>query len=101
MNYCGRCRQKYDNHGQGHAANCPLGSKYKTLLQDAATRIKAEPKSEEPELVFIRYSKFSGHCRTKDCRNRWDEGEAMYWNPKTREVFCEDCGDEINGAASA
>lgn len=95
MNYCGRCKRKYDRHGNGHADNCPIRVKDRALIERLTAEIRAEPK-DEPELIFIRYSKFAGRCRSKDCRNLWGEGEAIYWNPRTREVFCGECGDEMS-----
>lgn len=51
----------------------------------------------EPYLIFIARSKYDGHCR--ECGATWQQGEKCYWNPRTREVFCEECGDELNEGA--
>jgi hypothetical protein len=51
---------------------------------------------DEPYLIFMARSKYPGRCKEKDCRNTWDEGERCYWNPRTRESFCEECGDQLN-----
>jgi hypothetical protein len=50
----------------------------------------------EPYLIFMAHSKYSGRCKEKGCQNTWDEGEQCYWNPRTRETFCADCGEELN-----
>jgi hypothetical protein len=49
---------------------------------------------KEPYLTFVAYSKYAGRC--KECGDTWEQGEAMYWNPRTKEVFCQNCGDELN-----
>jgi len=47
-------------------------------------------------LIFFARSKYAGRCRDKDCCARWKEGEPMYWDRETREVFCNKCGEIMN-----
>lgn len=44
-------------------------------------------------LIFFAQSKYSGWCREKDCGAKWQQGEPCYWDSKTREVFCVECGE--------
>lgn len=44
-------------------------------------------------LIFIACSKFSGYCKEKDCSAKWAQGDPMYWDSKTRETFCSECGE--------
>ena len=48
---------------------------------------------KRPSLIFIADSKYDGYCREKDCGARWKAGEGMYWDTRTREVFCVECGE--------
>lgn len=45
---------------------------------------------DEPYVILIRSSKFGGHC--SECQDFWQAGDACYWNPRTKETFCTDCG---------
>jgi hypothetical protein len=44
-------------------------------------------------LIFFAHSKYAGYCREKDCGAKWQEGDQMYWDSKTKEVFCAECGE--------
>lgn len=56
-------------------------------------RRKAELKAKQRNtLIFFSQSKYDGYCREKDCGTRWEQGEPCYWDSKTREVFCQECG---------
>lgn len=59
----------------------------------AAKRAAEIAENMRDSLIFIAHSKYSGFCRDKDCGARWDQGDPMYWDSKTREVFCADCGE--------
>ena len=60
--------------------------------REAKRKEEAEAKRRD-SLIFIAHSRFPGYCRDKDCRAKWDSGDPMYWDSKTREVFCETCGE--------
>jgi hypothetical protein len=49
-------------------------------------------------LIFFAMSKFDGRCKDKDCGARWKKGEPCYWDSKTREVFCAECGEQMEAA---
>lgn len=61
------------------------------------TREASVEKKRIPDLVFIASSKYSGYCREKDCGARWSEGDKMWWDSKTKLVYCDECGTELSG----
>ena len=96
--FCGRCKTHINRFGNNHAESCPIIKQRKQLLDN-----KNKPKLEKEiqtdsrtELVFLRESKYAGKCSDMDCNNTREVGDSIYWNPKTREVFCEDCKDEYS-----
>lgn len=46
-------------------------------------------------LVFIAHSKYAGFCKEKDCGAKWEEGEPMFWDTQTRQVYCNECGEAL------
>ncbi len=44
-------------------------------------------------LIFIAQSKYAGRCKEKDCGGTWEKGDGMFWDSKTRETFCSECGE--------
>lgn len=55
---------------------------------------KAELAAKKREtLIFFAHSKYAGFCREKDCGAKWQVGDQMYWDSKTKEVFCAECGE--------
>lgn len=51
---------------------------------------------DEPYLIFIARSKYPGRCKEKGCSNAWEVDSPCFWNPRTKESFCEECGEELN-----
>jgi len=49
--------------------------------------------NKRDSLIFIADSKYAGVCKEKDCGARWKAGDSIYWDQKTREAFCEECGE--------
>ena len=61
---------------------------------------KAELEAKKrASLIFIAQSKYSGFCREKDCGSRWQQGDPMYWDKITHEVFCAACGGMMSDGA--
>lgn len=54
---------------------------------------KPKPRAAEPDLIFIARSKYPGKCKEKDCQTRVEVGEPVYWDPETRQVYCQECGE--------
>lgn len=61
-------------------------------MREANRRAEVAARKRD-SLIFIAQSKYSGFCREKDCGAKWDQGESMFWDSKTREVFCTECGE--------
>lgn len=85
---------KHSFHPEAEKDYCRLHTR---KLEEAtrAEKAKAE-RTRDPDLIFIAKSKYAGWCREKDCGAKWDEGESMFWNPKTRLVYCVECGEAMS-----
>lgn len=69
---------------------------HRRQLQGAETEAKRKAELEAKKrntLIFIARSKYAGVCRDKDCGVHWSEGDPCWWDSKTKEVFCNDCGE--------
>lgn len=63
--------------------------------REAQRKAELEAKKRDT-LIFISDSKYAGQCREKDCGALWKAGEPCYWDVRTKEVFCVECGDLMN-----
>lgn len=85
-----------------HSFTPKIGEDYcrlhRRLIEGAARdeKLKIEKeKAKRDTLIFIAHSKFPGRCKDKDCSASWDKGEAMFWDSRTRESYCEECGGSM------
>ena len=86
-------KHSFRSHAKPDTDFCRL---HQRLIQQPEREAKAKAeRTKDPDLIFIAKSKYAGWCREKDCGSKWDEGEPMYWNPKTRLVFCSECGESM------
>ena len=73
--YCRMCRRKIEGPSREEQRQLEMASRKRDTL------------------IFFAQSKYDGWCREKDCGAKWKQGDPMYWDSKTREVFCAECGE--------
>jgi len=78
FDYCRMCRRKVEEPEREAARTAELEAKKRDTL------------------IFIADSKYGGTCKEKDCGARWEAGQPIYWDVRTREAFCVECGDLMN-----
>ena len=103
--YCGKPSDKLCDGDKGGGRTCdkPMcggcafhvepDSDYCKMCRPGMEKAGQAQALTEPDLIFIAQSKYPGRCREKDCQTRIEVGDPVYWNPETRAVFCNECGD--------